>query len=448
LPVLFAAVAGLLALLVFMLSHQTDGRPKTTAPPSSPPDANAGQGAGAIVSAPTLELLRPGDKGEAVHGLQAALVALGFDARTDGLFGDGTRGAVLAFQRARGLTADGVVGGATAEALKAALVEEARAESEVAGQGLLDGAGTGRLSAKSAARYQAILDESISALEGLPASRSAYVIFALRDVSVHGPDYDEKRALTIFTMLEANVAHLRKRGVPARPVDIEGAGGVVYRFMSGHGFQFHPLANFARLNQLAAKKRRKAAGRLAAALVERAVPVGDALIWEYYFPFGGPSRWTSGFAQAVAAQALARTGALLDDPKLFERAKAAYLAIPGGLSSELAGGLWIQEYSFSDMAVLNAQLQTLVSLLEYVEITDDAEARVATAELAEATRALLHRFDTGCWSLYALNGYNASVSYHEYHVSLLKQLAKKTGAGVWRETGRRWESFLRAGPCA
>ncbi len=422
---------------------------RKAAPPPEPKASARTQPAQAEVSLPTLEILRTGDRGKGVHGVQGALAALGYaQLRPDGVFGEGTRSAVLAFQRDRGLVADGVVGGSTAQALAAALVAEARTEAATVEQGLIGATADKRLSAAGEARYRGVLAESLARLEGLAPARAAYVVFALRDIALQADAYDERRALTLFSMLEANVDHLAKHSVPARPVDIQGGDGVVYRLLPGHGYQFHPIANFARLNSLAARKRRDEARQLAAALVERAVPVGKAATWEYYFPFGGPPRWRSGFAQAVAAQSLARTAALLDDPSLFEQAEAAYRAIPDAFLLELAGGLWIREYGFSDMPVLNAQLQSLVSLLEYVELTDDARARATTFEMDEATRALLPRFDTGCWSLYALDGSNATVSYHEYHVSLLKQLAKETGARLWSETGRRWESFRRAGPCA
>ena len=53
-----------------------------------------------------------------VRRLQERLNALGYDAGTvDGIFGYGTRNAVIAFQRAKGLVADGIVGQATWKAL-------------------------------------------------------------------------------------------------------------------------------------------------------------------------------------------------------------------------------------------------------------------------------------------------------------------------------------------
>jgi len=56
--------------------------------------------------------LRQGDKGEAVKDLQT-LLGIG----ADGDFGPGTKAAVIAFQRKKGLLADGIVGRGTWAAL-------------------------------------------------------------------------------------------------------------------------------------------------------------------------------------------------------------------------------------------------------------------------------------------------------------------------------------------
>ena len=63
-------------------------------------------------------LLRIGSRSPAVTELQQALAAAGFPLAADGIFGPGTRSAVVAFQRSVGLAADGVVGPKTWQGLK------------------------------------------------------------------------------------------------------------------------------------------------------------------------------------------------------------------------------------------------------------------------------------------------------------------------------------------
>lgn len=61
-------------------------------------------------------LLKQGSSGDAVVDLQKKLIALGYTCEktgADGQFGAGTYQAVIAFQRANGLTADGIVGDST-----------------------------------------------------------------------------------------------------------------------------------------------------------------------------------------------------------------------------------------------------------------------------------------------------------------------------------------------
>lgn len=87
-----------------VVGPQTWGALNKATAPKPPPASSGGSG-------PTL---RMGEQGDPVRALQTRLNALGFKAGSaDGIFGDGTLSAVKAFQKSKGLTADGVVGAKT-----------------------------------------------------------------------------------------------------------------------------------------------------------------------------------------------------------------------------------------------------------------------------------------------------------------------------------------------
>ena len=64
-----------------------------------------------------LKLTSPNMRGEDVRGVQGLLVKAGAKITADGIFGPKSREAVVAFQRKKGLSPDGVVGKATVTAL-------------------------------------------------------------------------------------------------------------------------------------------------------------------------------------------------------------------------------------------------------------------------------------------------------------------------------------------
>jgi peptidoglycan hydrolase-like protein with peptidoglycan-binding domain len=445
------AVVGDVALL--SARGAGDGGPRSATAVPQPPSrsSNRVSPSSALVRLVEQKPLRAGDAGDAVRTLQTALNGAGFQLPPDGFFGEKTRAAVVAFQSKSGLSADGVVGPATARLLAGGDASrgavDAQSDGSVVRGGITAAVRAGRLSGRAGDRYSRILSQSLFQLELLTAEKAAVLSSVLHDVAAQASSYEEPRALVLFTMLETNARFLRTSSLHAGPADIEGAEGVVYRFVPGHGYQFHPLANFARLNGLVTARRRAEAARLADALVARGVERSGALTWDYYFPFGGPSRWASGFAQAVAAQALARTAELVGDRRRLAAARSAFRSLSPSLILEVADGTWVREYSFSDGLILNAQLQTLVSLLDYARIVGDADAASFVARLDDATRALLPRFDAGCWSWYLLGGAKASRHYHEYHVSLLKLLAAKVGATVYQETAARWAEYLHGSGC-
>src|SRR4029078_5353888 len=82
--------------------------------------------------------------------------------------------------------------------------------------------------------------------------------------------------------------------------------------------------------------------------------------------------------------------------------------------------------AFKNDTVLNAQLQTIVSLQDYAGRTGDQAATNLAAQLQAAAVGMLPLFDTGYWSLYSLGGVEAPLDYHQYVVRLLGILSKRT----------------------
>jgi hypothetical protein len=224
--------------------------------------------------------------------------------------------------------------------------------------------------------------------------------------------------------------------------DVHG-DGLVFQYYGGAGYQFQPLLSFAALNKKVLQRRCGAVRRLASALLSRAVRSGGAVYWEYDFSFqGGPVPWRSGFAQAVGAQALARAGVMLRDPALSAAAAASFRGLHQTLLMGLAGGYWVREYGFTQQVILNAQLQSILSIQSYAAVAESAAARRLADELALATRRLLPRFDLGCWARYQLGGAAASLHYQTYHVELLRRLAAARPEPIWRRTYLRWRRCL------
>jgi hypothetical protein len=127
------AVVAALALVLLVLglalggvfSASTPRQSATTTPPATTQQTTSTsvstQTTTTAAQAPTTTL-KPGDQGPEVKVLQQALAALGYPVGTaDGQYGTATKKAVAQFQKASGLTGDGVLGPQTLSALTTAL---------------------------------------------------------------------------------------------------------------------------------------------------------------------------------------------------------------------------------------------------------------------------------------------------------------------------------------
>ncbi|MES1248865.1 MAG: D-glucuronyl C5-epimerase family protein [Actinomycetota bacterium] len=273
--------------------------------------------------------------------------------------------------------------------------------------------------------YRAVLYRAERDIRRLPKLRAQILERQLAQLAPRSDSYIRPRALALFSQLEVNCEYLETHRVPDERVDVPGDDGVVYRWFPNEGLEFHPLASFSALDNTPQPD-------LAQALVDRGIPRDGTLVWEYAFRFGsGHPPWTSGMAQAVAAQALARAG--FDDA-----ARRAYLAVPR-LTMQTSAGPWIRLYSFTREVVLNAQLQTVVSLFDY-------GATGLASRMLTAAQTLFPRFDTGDWSRYELGGAYATRSYQEFVTTLLGKVASATQDPFWQTTAARFKAYLYSPP--
>ena len=337
--------------------------------------------------------------------------------------------------------------GAAASATAAALFVTSVANATVAGDSALARKGValaqkhGWVQPEDAIHYRAMIARAVYDTRVLPKLRGRIIASQLSQLVPMWQSYTSPRALALFSQLEENLDYLETHRIPPGRVDVKNDDGVVYRWFDGHGLEFHPLAAFGALNAVTATQDPESTKVLADALVARGIPRANRLIWEYSFRYGfGKPPWTSGMAQAVAAQALARAGALLQDEGLIAAAARANAAVPP-LTLLLPSGPWVKLYSFTREVVLNAQLQAVVSLYDYADATGDGSATALADSMKATAQAMLPRFDTGDWSLYELGGFYAPKDYQLLVTQLLKKLAARTQDPFWLDAYNRFRSY-------
>jgi hypothetical protein len=314
-------------------------------------------------------------------------------------------------------------------------------DAALARKGITRAVAHGWVKSDAAQRYRAAVTRAVRDVRTLPRLRGEVLASQLAQATPLWDSYTSPRALSLFSQLETNSAYLETHRLPDTRVDVTDDDGVVYRWFPRLGLEFHPLANFGALNSAAASGDVDATRTLADALLARAIPRGPRLIWEYQFRFGGGAPpWASGMAQAVAAQALARSSALLQDPAIGAAAVRAFASVPPFLLS-LPSGPWIRLYGFNGLVVLNAQLQSILSLLEYSRTSGDEAAANLAQQLATTARTLFPRFDTGDWSRYQLGGPYASREYQKFVTDLLAKLAAQTQDPFWLATSQRFHAY-------
>lgn len=264
------------------------------------------------------------------------------------------------------------------------------------------------------------------------------------------------RVRPLFTQLQVNVDWFRANG-PARVGTRSRFSGsrIYYQYFSGWGWQFHPLANFGRLNAVwmgNSSAARRALGQYAHELISFAVNRGGALTWEYYFPFSGSSApFISSISQGTAIQSLARAGAALGDPAInaaaMQAARAFAVRAPTGLRVPMDGGSYFAGYSGNRHEVIfNMFVQALIGMHDYLQLIPDTQAEAVYQQGLVTARAILPKSDTGAWSLYELGGRESNLNYHLLLTGFLKNLCADTAEAEFCDLHARMERYVTEPP--
>ena len=166
-------------------------------------------------------------------------------------------------------------------------------------------------------------------------------------------------------------------------------------------------------------------------LVQYQTPSGAWLQVEpFWHTFVLEPPWASALAQGQAASLLVRVFLETREDRYAEAALRALdpFAVPtseGGVSASLGGHLFPEEYPTQPPSfVLNGAILGLWGQRDVAVGLADSRVARAFEEGVDTLAANIHRWDTGCWSLYDLFPHRianvASPGYHAFHVTQLE----------------------------
>jgi hypothetical protein len=258
------------------------------------------------------------------------------------------------------------------------------------------------------------------------------------------------RLVPLWLTLERNRAYwtTHTTGPSTRRITFPGSE-LIWQYFPGQGLQFHPLANFARLNQLWAE-RDDAMNTLLDELLALAVPRAGGIAWEYYFSFGGGRPpWVSGLAQGTGIQSIARVAKRMGrEEEIYPIARQALgvfkTATPEGVRVPTSDGAEYALYSFApNLHVINGFVQALVGLYDLGKIAGDTDAQALYVEGEKVARRELPTYDTGAWSLYSRGSseHESDLSYHQLLRSFLHSMCTRTDDPVYCDTELRFAQY-------
>ena len=177
------------------------------------------------------------------------------------------------------------------------------------------------------------------------------------------------------------------------------------------------------------------------------------VVYRYPHPYYGlPERWRSCMAQGAALLLFYQVRRLVGNDNDIVSVVRLLLngfkvrVEDGGLAYDVDGGLWFEEYAHprgqKKPFVLNGFMYSLIRLYEYYKLSKDAEALDLFELGLRGLKKLIHRFDTGKWTLYDLLGTDASWPKHKLHVEFSRKLYMYTGDGDLGFYYRKFRSYM------
>jgi hypothetical protein len=313
--------------------------------------------------------------------------------------------------------------------------------------------------------YRGIYDQAVQArtsLSGQCRKQQRNVIRDLDRMSAQGA-LTASRMPALFLQLRRNTEFWTTHPKVAASQRVKfGDSQLLFQHYAGEGLQLQPLANFGKANGLYTQCLHPSKGKPCEreklkTLLDELLPIksvrGNFFTWEYFFPFdGGRPPWVSGLAQATGIEMLARVSQLYGDPSYTQLAGLMLGAFeqspPLGIRVAKDGGNHYLIYSFAPhYYVLNAFLQSLIGLYDYIKVTGDQNAQALFNAGNTAALKELPRYDTGSWALYSLpNKETSTYGYMSLVTGFLDGLCSRTGTAEYCNTAKRWHGYLAKVP--
>lgn len=181
---------------------------------------------------------------------------------------------------------------------------------------------------------------------------------------------------------------------------------------------------------------------------------GNYTLWEYGFKwssYGGLNPpYASALAQAEGIYVLTLAHNMTGNDRYLAEAKRAFGAFMvdydrGGVASdEGKNALFLQllaKPGFQKTYVLNGHTNSLLFIWKYYQYTQDYRALIVFGKGMNWLVGNLHRYDTGEWSYYDLEGNLARDNYHQGEIIQLGKLYEITGEPVLKEYSDRFTAY-------